>query len=119
MRSRVEAKALALLKTGARLSKYDLATLAHCDHRTAARMLVRIHTSGIGVRICGWVSIYRAWIPMYRMASGVDVCKPTPLTPTERARRYRANAEVRWDAMMKKRSKRLHERCVREAAQCN
>lgn len=112
MKSRVEAKALELLKKGARLSKYDLAALVHCDQRTAGRMLARIHQAGVGVRICGWVSIYRAWIPLYRVGRGVDVMKPKPMPASERARRRRANAEVRWDEMMRKRGKRLQERSL-------
>jgi hypothetical protein len=113
MRSRVELMALELMAGGARLSKYDLADAAQCDQRTAGRMLARIHKAGIGVRICGWVSIYRAWIPTYRKAPGVDVVRPKPMSGAERARRRRRDAEVRWNEMMIKRGKRLLERSAR------
>lgn len=114
-RSRVEAKALELMEAGQAMSKYDLSRLAHCDQRTAQRILARIHSSDRGVRISRWVSIYRAWIPVYKLGRQVDVPRPAPLTSSEIMARRRKSLEVRWEEMMKKRSKRLREQSERGA----
>lgn len=114
-KSRIEAKALELLHAGTAMCKYDLATLAHCDQRTAQRMLQRIHRAGVGVRISKWVSIYRQWIPIYKLGRGADIPKPKPLSMAEKMAKRRKDLEFRWAEMMIKRSKRLRERSERLA----
>jgi len=112
---RVELVAWGLLNAGKVICKYDLAAIAHCDQRTAQRALKKIHASRCGVRISRWVPIYRNTIPMYFKGPGIDMPKPAAKTGAERARKRRRNPEVRWDEMMAKRAKRLHERSIREA----
>jgi hypothetical protein len=112
---RVEKFAKDLLEKGRVLCKYDLSALAHCDQRTAQRVLKKIHASHCGVRISRWVPIYRHLIPMYFRGPGVDMPKPEPKTSAQRAAKRRKDPEVRWDELMAKRAKRLHEKYVREA----
>lgn len=109
-KSQVEIKALELLRAGKAMCKYDLAAWAHCDQRTAQRILQRIHKARVGVRIARWVSIYRHWIPVYRVGTGHDSAKPKPLLRAEVQRNRRKDMEVRWQEMMEKRAKRYRER---------
>lgn len=113
-KSQVEIKALKILQGGKSMCKYDLAAYAHCDQRTAQRILARIHKAG-QARILKWASIYRHWIPVYAAGRGADCKRPPPITPAESAARRRRDLEVRWEQMMQKRLKRLRERSEREA----
>lgn len=106
MRGRVEAKALELLRAGSQLTKYDLAEAAHCDQRTAQRALAKAHMAHEDIRVTGWAKTYRQWIPIYGIGSR-DKPKPEPLTYAQKARRRRADPEVRWNELMSKRAKRL------------
>jgi hypothetical protein len=113
---RVEKVALEMLNAGKVICKYDLAAVAHCDQRTAQRVLKKIHSSSVGVRISRWATIYRQYIPLFFKGPGADFPKPSPKTSAERARKRRKDPEVRWSEMMKKRAIRLHERSIRGAA---
>lgn len=110
MRSRVEQRALDLLRAGRVLTKYDLAALAHCDQRTAQRVLARIHAGTVGIRIAMWVSIYTQSIPAYAEGRVSDARKPRPQSSAQRARRRRRDVEVQIDEAMKKRATRFLER---------
>lgn len=110
---RVEQVAWGLLNAGRVICKYDLSAAANCDQRTAQRALKKIHSSRRGVRISRWTTIYRQHIPMYFKGPGCDFPKPAPKSSAERARKRRRDAEVKWDEMMRKRQKRLHEKSLR------
>lgn len=112
---RVEKVALEMLNAGKVICKYDLAAVAHCDQRTAQRALKKIHSARCGVRISRWAPIYRNYIPMYFKGPGIDFPRPEPKSGAERAKKRRRDAEIKWDEMMRKRQKRLHERSIREA----
>jgi hypothetical protein len=112
--SRVEKQAVELLADGRIMCKYDLVALVHCDQRTAQRILARIHGKKIA-RVAKWVSIYRHWIPVYKLGNGTDCPKPKALTSAERAARRRKDLEVRWEEMMQQRLKRMREKSEREA----
>ena len=90
MRPRVKIRATELLKSGEALSKYDLAKAAPCDQRTAQRVLDKLHSGGIGVRIIWWQKVYHQHIPAYHMSSGADYPRPVARTNAERQRKLRA-----------------------------
>lgn len=85
---RVEIKAIQLLSTGAALSKYDLARMAPCVHKTAQRVLKKLHSMN-QVRIIGWQKIYRQRIPIYHYSVGSDMPKPAAVDNPARQRQLR------------------------------
>lgn len=89
MKPRVETKAVELLRTGQALTKYDLATAAPCDQKTAQRVLAKLHSGGIGVRIVWWQQVYYQRIPIYHMSAGMDVKKPEAMDNPARQRKRR------------------------------
>ena len=105
MTPRVRTAAVLMLLDGKRISKYDLADSAHCDHRSAQRVLKELHTDGV-VKIAKWVSIYQQKIPVYAKGIRRDAPKPAPVTSAERMRRVRRDPSVRMDELMRKRVKR-------------
>ena len=107
MKSRVREFALNTLERGAQLSKYDLMIQAHCDQRTAQRVLKRLHEETL-VRVVKWVSAYRQKIPVYAYGSGKDKMKPKR-DEKARMRRLRADPEYAMLESMKKRRKRAVE----------
>lgn len=106
MKSRIEDKARELFADGKALSKYDLSLTAHCDQRHAARVLKKLHQGG-NVRICKWVRIYWAWIPVYKTGKQLDIPKPEPKSKAEQARERRKDINVRIREAMMKRAARL------------
>lgn len=90
MKPRVETKAVELLRAGQALTKYDLAKAAPCDQKTAQRVLAKLHSGGIGVRIVWWQQVYYQRIPIYHMSEGSDYPKPAAMTHAEQQRRLRA-----------------------------
>ena len=89
MRPRVEIKAVELLKGGEVLSKYDLAKAAPCHHRTAQRVLAKLHSEGIGVRIVWWMKSHNSNIPIYHMSAGRDAPRPEAMDSAARQRKRR------------------------------
>ena len=89
MKPRVETKAVELLRAGQALTKYDLAKAAPCDQKTAQRVLAKLHSGGIGVRIVWWQQVYYQRIPMYHMSAGMDVKKPEAMDNPARQRKRR------------------------------
>lgn len=95
MHPRVENKAIELLRSGEALSKYDLAKASPCDQRTAQRVLAKLHSGGIGVRIVWWQQVYYQRIPIYHISAGRDVRKPEALNNPARQRKRRE--KKKWD----------------------
>lgn len=95
MHPRVENKAIELLQNGEALSKYDLVKAAPCHHRTAQRVLAKLHSAGIGVRIVWWQQMYYQRIPIYHMSAGMDVKKPEAMDNPARQRKRRE--KKKWD----------------------
>lgn len=89
MKPRVETKAVELLRAGQALTKYDLAKAAPCDQKTAQRVLAKLHSGGIGVRIVWWQQVYYQRIPIYHMSAGMDVKKPEAMDNPARQRKRR------------------------------
>lgn len=89
MKPRVETKAVELLRAGQALTKYDLAKAAPCDQKTAQRVLAKLHSGGIGVRIVWWQQVYYQRIPIYHMSAGMDVKKPEAMDNAARQRKRR------------------------------
>ena len=89
MKPRVETKAVELLRAGQALTKYDLAKAAPCDQKTAQRVLAKLHSGGIGVRIVWWQQVYYQRIPIYHMSAGMDVKKPEAMDNPARQRKLR------------------------------
>ena len=87
MRPRVEIKAVELLESGEALSKYDLAKAAPCHHRTAQRVLAKLHSAGIGVRIVWWAKSHNSNIPIYHMSAGRDAPRPEAIDNAARQRK--------------------------------
>ena len=95
MKPRVETKAVELLRAGQALTKYDLAKAAPCDQKTAQRVLAKLHSGGIGVRIVWWQKVYYQRIPIYHMSAGMDVKKPEAMDNPARQRKRRE--KKKWD----------------------
>ncbi len=89
MKPRVETKAVELLRAGQALTKYDLAKAAPCDQKTAQRVLAKLHSGGIGVRIVWWQQVYYQRIPIYHMSAGMDVKRPEAMDNPARQRKRR------------------------------
>lgn len=106
MRPRVELRARSLLSEGRAMTKYDLAELAHCDQRTAQRVLSKLE----GIYVERWVPVYQQMIPEYRLGYCKDAPKPKGMTPTQRSRKRRKDPEHRIQEAMQKRAKRFIER---------
>lgn len=95
MYPRVKIKAVELLESGGALSKYDLAKAAPCHHRTAQRVLAKLHSAGIGVRIVWWAKSHNSNIPIYHISAGMDVKKPEAMDNPARQRKRRE--KKKWD----------------------
>ena len=109
MKSRVGKKALSLLEKGAELHKYDLASKAYCDIRTAYAALKRLYKLRL-VYICGWYERPFSRIPIYALGNKIDKPKPKPLTPEQKNKRRLNDPEYMIKEMMRKRAKRIIER---------
>lgn len=109
MKSRVKAVAL-LCSTP--MSKYDLASRAVCDQRTAQRALSALHADKL-MHVASWVRCYHAWIPVYALGPGRDARKPAPMTSTHRTRLRRKDPEVCIAEAMAKRAARFRKSITR------
>ena len=89
MHPRVEIRAVELLESGEALSKFDLAKAAPCHHRTAQRMLAKLHSAGIGVRVVWWAKSHNSNIPIYHMSAGRDTPRPDAMDNAARQRKRR------------------------------
>lgn len=89
MQPRVEIRAVELLKGGEALSKFDLAKASPCHHRTAQRVLAKLHGSGIGVRVVWWMKSHNSNIPIYHMSAGLDAPRPEAIDNAARQRKLR------------------------------
>lgn len=106
---RVEIKAVELLKAGHVMTKYELASAAFCDPRTAARTLAKLHSSTELIRVAKWVPIYRRKIPAYAIGDGKDANKPKAISDKNRKRIFREdNPESLVDQALKKRIARFN-----------
>ena len=100
-------KLLDAIHSGKQISKYDAAELVPCHHRTAQRVLARMHKERL-IRICDWHPIYHQMTAVYCLKnSGRDISKPKPVTAVETTRRYRAKPEKREKIIKQKRAKRI------------
>ena len=109
MKSRVGKAALALLGKGKELNKYDLASKAPCDIRTAYAALKRLYKLRL-VYICGWHERPFSRIPIYALGNKIDKPKPSPMTREEKNRKRLNDPEYMIREMMRKRAKRIIER---------
>lgn len=89
MTPRVYKAALEILKKGP-MDKWELAHDAFCDQRTAQRILKKMHEEGL-VHIFGWATIYKHYIPIYSLGTGVDVKSPRIKGNTMHMRVWRRN----------------------------
>ena len=105
MKSRVQVAIERLLEQGYKLTKYEASADAHCDQRTAQRVLRKIHASG-ATHITKWVPVYRQKIPEYAGGAGVDAKKPKPVSAKKRARLRRSDPSYAMRELMQKRAKR-------------
>lgn len=112
--SRVQARALQLMQQGKTLDKYDLATAAFCDQRTAQRALGAMHKRG-EIHITKWVPVYKHTIPHYAFGPGKDAKKPKPLSGAEKNQKYLQDPLRREEIAARKRLKRLAERSAHDA----
>ena len=109
MKSRVRDATEKLMLAGQKMTKYDVAVEAHCDQRTAQRVLAALHAAG-KIRITRWVSIYRQKIPLYVFGLGKNAKKPAPISGKSRLRRVRSDPAYCMEELMQKRAKRAHAR---------
>lgn len=114
MTPRVRMRAEELLKEGRRLTKFDLAAEAPCDHRTAQRVLAALDCA----YVCAWVRSYRQPIPEYAFGDAPSVPRPKAQTTTQRnRRRRREDPELRIREAMTKRKARFLAKVGRHAAE--
>lgn len=98
---------LAAINEGKSISKYDAAELVPCHHRTAQRVLAKMHKERL-IRICGWHPIYHQMTAVFCLKQGGrDISKPKPITAVEATRRYRAKPDKREKIIRQKRAKRI------------
>lgn len=70
-------------------TKYDYAKRIGCHQRTAQRLLVVLHKSGV-LKIDGWVMCYQVPIPIYSVSDGTpDAPRPRAMIGAERTRKHR------------------------------
>jgi hypothetical protein len=75
----VERKAIALMKAGKTITKYELAKEMPCHLIHAHRVLKQLHADRLsGVCIDHWVPINKQPIPAYRIKEGEDAPRPVP-----------------------------------------
>lgn len=109
MKAVVYQKLVDAINSGKQISKYDAAELVPCHHRTAQRVLSRMHKERL-IRICDWHPVYHQRVAIYCAKNGGrDISKPKPITAVEATRRYRSKPEKREQIIKQKRAKRIIE----------
>jgi hypothetical protein len=88
MRSRTY-EAETLFSGGFRGTKYDVAKVTDCDHRTAAAAICRLRSGGAAIRIAKWIKRGVRNVAIYETGEKRDAKKPAVLTPAARMRRVR------------------------------
>ena len=88
------ARIVTLLKSGMLLTKHTASDRAHCDKRTAERMLSHLWLERM-VHIASWEKVYNNTTARYRWGNGVDIPRPAPVSPAEKQKKYRSKPEVR------------------------
>lgn len=100
-------KILDAINKGRVLNKYEAAQLVPCHHRTAQRMLHKLHKQKL-LTICAWEPVYHQQMPVYCLKNEKeDAYRPPRITPLEAVRRYRAKPEKKLKEINQKRAKRL------------
>lgn len=109
MKAVVYEKVLSAINEGKSISKYDVAKLVPCHHRTAQRVLSTMHKQRL-IRICDWLPVYHQRVAIFCAKNGGrDISKPKPITAVEATRRYRSKPEKREQIIKQKRAKRIIE----------
>jgi hypothetical protein len=99
------------MEKGVHLSKYDVAERVFCHHRTAQRVLKKLHEEEF-CKISGWAKANQSWIPVYSIGVKRDKKMPKPLTPAEISKRYKeANPEYVLNEAIRRKILR-REKCV-------
>lgn len=107
MQSRVESTTRRLIEDGLQLSKYDVAGSVFCHHRTAQRILKKLHEEGV-CKIARWTKSGQLWIPVYSKGTKRDKKMPPPLTAAEKSKRFKdRHPDYVWSYRMHKRAERL------------
>lgn len=107
MKSVAYEKIIAAINEGKSISKRDAAELVPCHHRTAQRILGKLHKERV-LRICDWQPYYKQRIAVYCLKNGGrDISKPPPIPAVEATRKYRANPDKREQIIKQKRAKRI------------
>ena len=93
----------------------ELAGMVHCHVRTSRLILAKLYADG-KIFIQEWKRVEYNDIPAaaYRYGIGVDAVKPTPMTPTERARKSRANEDIEKKAFRLARERQLKRKVKRD-----
>jgi len=111
MKSRVEPKAMELFEADLSFNKYYLSKIAHCDQRTAQRILTKLHQNK-QIVIQSWCKVYKQFVPIYfiNKRNRVDKPKPKPMTRSEISKRYNEDVEHKIDKLMRDRARRTIKR---------
>lgn len=100
-------KIMEAIQSGKQISKRDAAELVPCHHRTAQRILGKLHKERV-LRICDWQPYYKQRIAVYCLKNGGrDIRKPPPISAVEATRRYRAKPDKQEMIIKQKRAKRI------------
>lgn len=94
------------LQKGEALTKYEAAKVVPCHHRTAQRVLSKLHRSKL-VFIQSWETSNNQRIGKYSWGSAKDVAKPAPLSRSQLTKNYRSRPEVSEKISLKKKAKRM------------
>lgn len=94
------------------VDKHTAANKVFCDKRTAERVLAHLWLEKL-IHIKNWSRTYNNTTPMYKWGAGKDRPRPTPLTPAEKSREYRARPGVKERTAFMKRAKRSVGREIR------
>lgn len=98
------------------MNKFDAAKAVPCHHRTASRMLARMHEEKL-IRIVDWTYSYKYPIPIYAFGRGENCQRPKPMANIESVKKYRSDTENQIKIIKKKQAARIIENPVRYCVQ--
>ena len=104
-----------LLQAGFEMDKNMAAAMAHCDPKTAQRILAHFWLLR-ETHIVAWEREHGSPIPTYKFGPGTDAKRPEPLTSVERRARRRKDPAVREQEAAVKRWQRSVGKVVRLGA---